>query len=194
MKAWWKIHDKPRGRWYPLLEWGVTFTSSEMEEMEALNVKASLRYCFKGGGKPHPSCTGQYGERVMAFFPASRVFCLNSARVGAADVFGRAGSCASCPDRSAEWYHFETIEIDRGGRLVWGFRLPWRPGARPDYSDFIDPTREFLFRVIEEFESRFDEARESAPSDEWLLEEEFDSFFQPEGVESAEKKIRVIRR
>ena len=41
------------------------------------------------------------------------------------------------------------------GRVA--YRLPWRPGCRPDYSDYIEPARELLRQVMLEAERRLDE-------------------------------------
>lgn len=195
MKAWWRIGNKPRGRWLPLLEWGVNLSPPEQEEMENLNVNSVIRYCLHGGAQPHPSCKT---DRILAFLPRERLIHPSCAKVGEKEQYlGYDTYCSDCPRLPStlpEWHLSGAWDLKSEQQRA---RLPWRPGARPDYADFIDPLREFLYRVMEELERRFVEARESAPSDEWMLEEEFDSFSwhtEKNGVETAERKLRVIRR
>lgn len=194
VKAWWKIHDKPRGRWRPLMEFGVRLTTEEITEADALNVENPLKFAFSNLLEENDKCRScRYSDstlvdRVGGVLP-EQPFRYDKSKVN--KNTDRIGCSCSSTNR---WWWTESCNIQE---LEWRFRLPWRPGARPDYSDFIDSVRDFLRRVLEELERRFEEARESAPSDEWLLEEEFDSFSWrtlDSGVEVAERKLRVIRR
>lgn len=190
MKAWWKIGDKPRGLYRPLLSWGISFSSSRDAEVQSLGIRREIAYCFRGGVEPHPSCEER---RVLAFFPAERLHSYTYYKAADYHPVGSSGSCNSCPGRNDEggWYRHDLNE-----ELLWKCRLPWRPGARPDYSDFIVPVRDFLRKCYEKLELRLAEARESAPSDEWFMEEELDSFSwrTENGLDVAERKLRVIRK
>lgn len=181
MKAWWKIHDKPRGRWRPLMEWGVHLTPNEIEEAESLAVCRDISYCIRGveGRVTLPECSN------IVLLLAERPYRESGYLLGRANAV-----CFSCPIGEEGWALRDSLTLPNNW---WAVRLPWRPGARPDYSDFIEPVRNFLYRVLEELERRFQEARESAPSDEWLLEEEFDSFSW-EVMSGETSKLRVIRR
>lgn len=201
MKAWWKIYDKPRGRWRPRMDWGIHFSPKEMEEAESLAVNREISYCIRGietgagaGRVTLPKCS----NAVLLF--AERPYKKNAKGVGVKDdyLLGSVHSvCNDCPigetlkGSERNWASQGSLTLPN---TWWAVRLPWRPGARPDYSDFIEPVRFFLHRVLEELERRFQEARESAPSDEWLLEEEFDSFSWEVKSEKTESKLRVIRR
>lgn len=173
------------------MEWGVTLTPPEQEEIKALNVQAAVEYCIRMGAEP-PYCPE---GRIVLSWP-ERAYESQHRRVGEGWGLGGERGCHACPTQKG-WYRYSTRELTNGLFWAWAVRLPWRPGARPDYSDFIEPVRNFLCRMLDELERRLAEARESAPSDEWLLEEEFDSFSWrtlDSGVEVAERKLRVIRR
>lgn len=192
MKAWWKIYDKPRGRWRPLMEAGVAMTSQEIESAKELNVSLHIKYCLRG------DVTGQLtscpSKDVILIVLPERPYGNSGKQVGFGKSLGSSYPCDNCPGGRSGWYDVDGINLPNN---CLSFRLPWRPGARPDYGDFIRPIREFLRLVLEELERRFAEARESAPSDEWLLEEEFDSFSwrtTENGAEVAERKLRVIRK
>ena len=190
MKAWWKIHDKPRGRWRPIMEWGVHFTPNEISETESLAVCRKISYCLRGveaGRVTLPECS----EIVLSF--TERPYEKNEKEIKDGYLLGSVHNvCFDCPIGEKGWAYRKSLTLPNNW---WAVRLPWRPGARPDYSDFIEPVRNFLYRVLEELERRFQEARESAPSDEWLLEEEFDSFsWEVKSGEKTESKLRVIRR
>jgi len=199
VKAWWKIHDKPRGRWRPRMEWGIHFSPKEMEEAESLGICRKISYCIRGveaGGRVTlPECPNSNVVLLLA----ERLYGKNEKKIEDDSLLGSVHSvCSDCPigetlkGSERNWASHGSLTLPN---TWWAVRLPWRPGARPDYSDFIDPVRFFLHRVLEELERRFHEARESAPSDEWLLEEEFDSFsWEVKSGEKTESKLRVIRR
>lgn len=190
MKAWWKIYDKPRGRWRPRMDWGIHFSPKEMEEAESLAVNRKISFCIRGIETERVSLTECPNSNVVMFL-AERPYGKNEKKIEDDYLLGRTNAvCFSCPIGEEGWAFRDSLTLPN---TWWAMRLPWRPGARPDYSDFIEPVRFFLHRVLEELERRFQEARESAPSDEWLLEEEFDSFSREVKSEKT-SKLRVIRR
>jgi hypothetical protein len=46
MIGWWKIKDKPRGRWRPILNFGISFNADEVHEIKQLNIPRSIWFCF----------------------------------------------------------------------------------------------------------------------------------------------------
>jgi len=194
VKAWWKIHDKPRGRWRPLMEWGVHFSPEETAMADELNIYKHISYCLVHSCQiPVSSQVCHQGKRIILF--SSGLFGENYNKVGDGGNFGSGFVCSGCNLNLQNGYRrTDSINFMHSSFAV---RLEWRPGNRPDYSDYIEPVRDFLRWALEEYERRFQEARESTPSDEWLLEEEFDSFSWrtvESGIEVAERKLRVIRR
>jgi len=195
MKAFYKIHDKPRGRWRPLLEWGISFPPQEEQEAEALNLNKDIDYCLRLdlGDFADNKHAGKICAKGFFLLPLSgKIYSSNARQEGRSYTAGSSGSCSDCFWENGEYFRNE-LSIPATSQ----FRLEWRPGRRPDYSDYIDPLRIFLRCLLREAERRFTEARESTPSDEWLLEEEFDSFSwrtTEDGVEVAERKLRVIRK
>jgi len=198
MKAFWKIHDKPRGRWRPLLEWGIHFSPQEEQEAKALNIRDDIKYCLRLdlGDFADSKQVGKVCPRSYVILPfAGKLYRRDSSQAECADSFGSPVCCSeNCPfEKKGQW----SLESSAALPLTRQYRLEWRPGRRPDYSDYIEPLRIFLRCLLKEAERRFTEARESTPSDEWLLEEEFDSFSwrtTEDGVEVAERKLRVIRK
>jgi hypothetical protein len=189
VKAWWKIHDKPRGCYRPLLEWGIYLTPDEKREAEELNINFNISYCIRHDIK---TLACLKGHMLINF--EEPVYGRDYKTRNQGYRLGYSGRCSNNCEPGGGYYYRDECNVKDDS---WACRLPWRPGARPDYSDFIDPVRDFLHRVLEEIERRFQEARESAPSSEWMLEEEFDSFSwrtAENGLEVAERKLRVIRR
>lgn len=189
MKAWWKIHKKPRGRWRPLLEWGISLSPEEKKAISELNLNVLYKYVICSPKCIH--CSKVTAADIWVALP-ERLYPEHTVSVGKGYTSGV--RCYTCEHQEETW----TITSDsRNICDPFSFRLPWRPGVRPDYTDFIQPIREFLAKLLDLCERRFQEAQESAPSDEWMLEEEFDSFTWrtlDSGVEVAERKLRVIRR
>ena len=199
MKAFYKIHDKPRGRWRPLLEWGISFSPQEEQEAEALNLDKDIDYCLRLdlGDFADNKHAGKICAKGFFLLPfPGKTYSERSRQEGESYAMGNACNC-SC---SESCFFVENGKYSRSGLSAPAtvkLRLEWRPGRRPDYSDYIEPLRIFLRCLLKEAERRFTEVRESTPSDEWLLEEEFDSFSwrtTEDGMEVAERKLRVIRK
>jgi len=194
VKAWWKVSDKPRGRWNPQFAFGINLSEDEKREAQALNVSLKIEYCLFLCQDPDPAACGKCRKGYHILVWPTSAYAAHTISPDR-DALYASYSCDGC--------FFKRGRMDQGAIYCdsgesWHYRLPWRPGRRPDYSDFIEPTRAFLLRALEDLQRRFAEARESSPSDEWMLEEEFDSFsvatWQTEsGVAVAERKLRVIR-
>lgn len=197
MKAFYKIHDKPRGRWRPLLEWGISFSPQEKEEANELNLNNMVNCCLRHSlseNNDNNKYAGKICPKNFFIIPfTGKLYNKNSPQEGRSFTLGERRSCsAECPfGEDGEYCKYDLI-LPTTKQL----RLEWRPGQRPDYSDYIKPIRTFLYNLLAETERRFTEARGSASSDEWFLEEEFDSSWNitESEVEIAEKKLRVIRK
>ncbi len=200
MKAWWKVSDKPRGRWNPLFEFGIHLSEEEHRELGALNVSTKTLVCLI-----FPECSDSRRDMPPPaaddFVQCGRGYYVlrwpqcpypTASRVPEAHAIYSSGCCQDC--RFPAWRYADRTDINLADRH-FSYRLPWRPGRRPDYSDYIEPTRHFLLRVLKELGCRIEEARESSPSGEWDLEEEFESYSirETENVAVAERKLRVIR-
>jgi hypothetical protein len=194
MKIWWKIHDKPRGRWRPTLSWGVNFTKEEINEMQQLNIDTQIKYCFLVQSENNISIPQYCPKKNRIIIVLPEPFYRDRDIENNRKAFNYS-ICSECP--YSEYVLNEIIadekriNIDTLG-ISWSFFLPWRPGARPDYSDFIEPVRNFLKYIVNIIENRLQEARESSPSDEWLLEEEIDAAMVQEEQHS-DRKLRVVR-
>lgn len=199
MKAFYKIHDKPRGRWRPLLEWGISFSPQEEKEADELNLNKTAKCCFRHSlseNDDNNKYAGKICPKNFFIIPfTGKIYSKDSPQEGRSFTLGERRCCsAECPlGEDGEYYKYDLIFP-----TTRQLRLEWRPGQRPDYSDYIKPIRTFLYNLLAEIEHRFAEARESAPSDEWFLEEEFDSSWNwnitESEVETTEKKLRVIRK
>jgi hypothetical protein len=105
--------------------------------------------------------------------------------------------CENCPFKtisSNKKLRWSTTNDILDSNVEWSFYLPWRPGVRPDYSDFIDQVKKFLKSMVERFESSLKEARESVSSSEWLLGEENTLDLIQRNELPEVKKVRVVRR
>lgn len=199
MKAFYKIHDKPRGRWRPLLEWGISFSPQEEKEADELNLNRAVKCCFRHSlseNDDNNKYAGKICPKNFFIIPfTGKIYSKDSPQEGRSFTLGERRYCSTeCPlGEDGEYYKYDFIFP-----TTRQLRLEWRPGQRPDYSDYIKPIRTFLYNLLAEIEHRFAEARESAPSDEWFLEEEFDSSWNmnitENEVETTEKKLRVIRK
>jgi len=199
MKAFYKIHDKPRGRWRPLLEWGISFSPQEEKEADELNLNKAVKCCFRHSlskNDDNNKYAGKICPKNFFIIPfTGKIYSKDSPQEGRSFTLGEIRCCSTeCPlGEDGEYYKYDFIFP-----TTRQLRLEWRPGQRPDYSDYIKPIRTFLYTLLAEIEHRFAEARESAPSDEWFLEEEFDSSWNwnitENEVETTEKRLRVIRK
>lgn len=191
MKAFWRIYDKPRGRWRPLLEWGLHLSPEEEEKIKELNINTTYRICIISSTE-QKMCQ----KRAAILFPGP-VLEERSKKVGTGSFLGSPYvMCDGCPFEGTDSYvHKREIDLTKDTIRV---RVEWRPGPRPDYSDYIGPVREFLKWALEELQRRIEEAEASSPSEEWGLEESFDlysvSSLQTSNEENSERKLRVIRR
>lgn len=193
LKMYWKIHDKPQGRWRPLLVFGVELSDDELKDVDKLNINPNIRCCIIGSRELLEvwSC-----NKALILPLSEKPFKDASNRPGGRDThvntFYACGDCPFkvCDANGATWA--SEFDINLATSPLHGFRLPWRPGHKPDYSDFIIPVQGFLHQLKSLIEERFAEARQSSSSDEWLLEGLLDPIIETEA--EAEQRLRVIRR
>jgi len=172
MRTWWKIGDKPRGRWRPKMEFGISFSKNEIMEVRNLNIDTLIKVCIIPITKYPKRDINLKCEATPILFPD---LIYKTGDIKSSDLCLYTSLCENCPfktslgNKKLRWFTTNDI-LDNN--VEWSFYLPWRSDTRPDYSDFIDPVKKFLKSVLDRFESSLKEARESAPSSEWLLGEE----------------------
>ncbi len=191
MKAWWKIRNKPRGHYCPMLEFGITFSPKDEKEIRELNIKPEVQFCYLTvlSEAKAPKC-----GRIPLILP-EWVFHKNNPNYPdplIEDDCGEKeqGLCNKCT-RDKFMLFATHINIHLSHHIY----LPWRPGAKPDYEDFIGAVRTFMDLVLQEIDIRIKEARDSLPSEEWGLEEEFslETSALHQQASGDQDKVRVVR-
>lgn len=190
MKGYWKICDKPRGMHMPRMEFGIILEGEEENFLKNLKVREYIDVCIavseENTSPPQKSflCPA---KQIGIIFPENVYSDPNKER-----KFCGYKPCSEC---NLDIKSRNSLTITFKNNFI-SFYLPWRPGKKPDYSDFIKPIKSLLYLVLEEYNERINIALESPPSDEWGYEEEFSLDFvrkQEVAPSSNETKKRVIR-
>jgi len=194
MKTWWKIGDKPRGRWRPKMEFGISFSKSELTEIRNLNIDTLIKVCIIPITEYPKRDINLTCEATPILFPD---LIYETGDIKSSDLCLYTSLCENCPFKTISGnkkLRWSTTNDILDSNVKWSFYLPWRSDARPDYSDFIDPVKKFLKSMIDRFESSLKEARESVSSSEWLLGEENTLDLIQRNELPEVKKVRVVRR
>jgi hypothetical protein len=191
MKTWWKIRNKPRGHFCPMLEFGISLNPKDEKEIKDLNIKPEVEFCYLTvlSETRAPKC-----GRIPFILP-EWVFYKNDPNYPDPVVLNECGDkdknlCDKCVREK-----FMLFATHINIHLSHHVYLPWRSGPKPDYSDFINSVRAFLDQVLLEIDRRLNEARESAPSEEWGLEEELslEASAHNQRPSSDKDRLRVVR-
>jgi len=199
MKTWYEIiYMSKKER--PKMRFGINFSATEYQKLLTLSTK--IKYCIIPV-KMNPKGIKSNCKAKKLFLPdiiyATREKSLYLEKLD--DEM-----CEKCPFKSIGipescdevWVQRDKKRIytahDGNIRLKWSFYLPWRRGTQPDYSDFINPVKEFLKVVEDEFKDRLKETHEPTSSSKELLQERTDSLIPQKEKQPSEPKMRIIRK
>jgi len=158
MKLWWKLGPKPRGRWRPKLEFGIFLSEEERKMAEELNVCLSLKVAVLWETENLPE---EMQDRCAIPCKAERPY--RASRAGQNDHIG------NWDNNKRAYIAYWDLVLGEVEKSSISFYLPWRPGRRPDYSDYLELAKSLLNLMKEMIESRFQVAYESEElvEDQW---------------------------